>query len=169
MKRCESANLKLVMVPWLICLAAILTVCASGVLYYNFVRFPEADVSEMEADDGRVRFCIDSVSSDKGYLFVQGWVVDEAPLQYVNCAAALRRLPDGCVRKMKTVLQYRDDLPDALNIERAQYGGFRACVDLKLLESDKTYELVLLYRNNGKNCIVNTGVNIDGRGEELGE
>lgn len=153
--------------PIFILLATAAALLTASVVRLNFEIFPKIDVSGMEENSSELRFCIDSTAPDGKYLYIVGWAVDQEPLRYANCRVALRSLTDGTTRQMKTVAQTRGDLPEALSLEGAQWGGFQACVSLRKLDPEAQYQVLLIYRNNGKNILQDTGIFIDGQGGRI--
>lgn len=161
---------KLKYIPYLIIIAFVISFCIVWLVHFNFNFFPLIDVSEMSTNTSDVLYYIDNIKNDNGYLSVNGWCVKkDETLQIVNCVVALNSFATGETRCMKTAMQLRNDLPNALQIEGVEKAGFQAYVDIDNLSVDELYEILLIYRNNNNNILVDTNIKINYLGEIINE
>lgn len=136
-----------------------------GLLKYNYNAFPVVDISNMNKDSSSISFYIDTIEFRDDYLYVWGWAVgnEENAMQTIDCSVALQNMVDGTVHKMKSAMQIRSNLPDALGINGAEKGGFQAYVKLNRLFDNVNYRVLLLYCNNQNNILVDTNIEIDNK------
>ncbi len=145
---------------------AVSVVCAFLIVYIvwrNFTCFPIVDVTQMNTDCSSVKFEINDLEIYNGYIYISGWAAQAEPIRSVNCSVALRD-GSGNVRKMKTSL-YSEEFSPNTGADVMENAGFRGHVNADILSENEIYDILLIYRNNNENILVDTKTRINSAGE----
>lgn len=135
----------------------------AGLIYLDYNRVKEIDISNMEINSGDIQFHIDSVNNDlnSNYINIRGWAFKSGSnLSTVECYAGLMKISTKEVYKVNTVKEAREDVTtqfnDGYNYDNS---GFFANFSKKKLEKGE-YEIILLYLSDNNNIFVPTGETI---------
>lgn len=128
----------------------------------NFNHFPIIDVTQMDSDHSSVSFELNDPEVYNGYIYISGRASEAEPIKSVDCSVALRG-ESGVVRKAKTA-PYVEEFP-APNVDTTENAGFRGHIKADILSENETYDILLIYRNNGRNILVDTSIKINSAGE----
>lgn len=112
-----------------------------------------------------IEYFVDSVEKKKGYI-IEGYAfVHNEVLYTIDMTVVLHDKEDDIYYKIKTDINNLGDLTDSFN-EGIDYDNSRfvAYVQKKHLKRGHTYQIGLLYKNNGYNFLIpmNKGVNVNG-------
>jgi hypothetical protein len=145
---------------FLLAFSVLCSIAVALIVHANFNEFPEIDVAGMGINES-VEFHIDWIENWDGYLHIIGWATEREEIDIVNCAVALRAKSTNIVNKMKTSMVKREDVSEYLNVDGTENSGFEACVNADMLLDNECYDLLLVYRNNGKSILVDTEIDVN--------
>lgn len=118
--------------------------------FHSYDKVTEFDKSNIEFDDGKVTFYIDSINVER-YINITGWAAIKGEnINTVNSYYVLRDRDTDKYIKITSSAYERKDLNDFFNDGfDYSHGGISGKVNAKKLDSSHEYEIYILYQNNG--------------------
>ncbi len=141
-------------------LAIILTgILSSVIIFLDNNRIEREDVSNMIVNNGEINYNIDLIDKDDlKYVNIQGWASKLGnSISIVECYVCVKDIKDNEYYRINTMKVIRTDVTDYFN-DGFNYdnSGFFAKFSEKKI-GQGTYEICLLYLNDGNNILVPTG------------